>query len=69
MKPPQQWVRPTPEQLESLRRAVELGQVTEVEEWIVQLRKSQPDASEFAQLVQDAIRRLDFAFILRLLNE
>jgi signal transduction histidine kinase/DNA-binding NarL/FixJ family response regulator len=69
VKPPQQWVRPTPEQLESLRRAVELGQVTEVEEWIVQLRKSQPDASEFAQLVQDAIRRLDFAFILRLLNE
>ncbi|MBP9730658.1 MAG: response regulator [Moraxellaceae bacterium] len=69
VKPPQQWVRPTPEQLEPLRRAVELGQVTEVEEWIVQLRKSQPDASEFAQLVQDAIRRLDFAFIRRLLKE
>lgn len=68
LKPPQFWVKPSAELLLPLREALDLGQVTDIEEWVDQLLLAHPESAEFAQLVRDAVRRLDFAFIRRLLD-
>lgn len=66
--PSQDWVMPPAEALKSLRGALELGQITDIEDWVCQLKRDHPESIEFAELVQDAIRRLDLAFIRRLLE-
>lgn len=69
VRPPQQWVKPSKETLAPLREALELGQVTDMEEWADRLERACPESAEFAHLVRDAIGRLDFAFIRRLLED
>mgnify|MGYP002366276100 FL=1 len=68
VRPPQEWVMPPAEALRSLREALALGQITDIEDWVSQLLRDHPEATEFAQLVQDANRRLDLAFIRGLLE-
>lgn len=69
VKPPQEWRRPSAGSLDRLRAAVEMGQVTDIEEWVDDIIAAHPESQEFAQIVRDAVRRLDFKAIRRLLEQ
>lgn len=60
--------QPSAEALARLRRALELGQLTEIEEWVVEVSAAQPEAAGFAEAVAEAAGRLDFPAIRRLLG-
>lgn len=65
--PPQQWSPPSAEHLDRLRAAVDMGQVTDIEEWVDDIIRTHPESEEFALIVRDAVRRLNFSAIRRLL--
>lgn len=68
VRPPQEWSRPSDESLQRLRMAVDMGLVTDIEEWADGVMTAHPESEEFARMVRDAVRRLDFAAIRRLLD-
>lgn len=68
VRPPQEWSRPSDESLQRLRVAVDMGQVTDIEEWVDDVMTAHPESGEFARMVRDAVRRLDFSAIRRLLD-
>lgn len=64
----QQWIRPSAEVLAPLREALEMGQVTDIEDWAYQLIQEHPEFTGFAQAVLDAVKRIDLDAIHRLLE-
>lgn len=57
---------PSPARCAELRRAAEEGRVTDIEDWVCQVREMEPEAAAFTQAVLAAVRRLDLASILRM---
>lgn len=53
-------VRPPVPELQALSRMVDLGEVTAIREWSMQLRRDYPHCAEFADQVEKAITMLDF---------
>ncbi|MFN3586941.1 MAG: 7TM-DISM domain-containing protein, partial [Moraxellaceae bacterium] len=59
---------PSPEALARLRAALEMGQLTDIEDWAVEVEEAQPEAAGFARAVAEAAGRLDFPAIRRMLQ-
>ncbi|MDP2229090.1 MAG: ATP-binding protein, partial [Moraxellaceae bacterium] len=59
---------PSAASLAELELALGMGQVTDIEEWVAATMEAQPEAEGFAQAVLEAVRRLDFPAIRRLLD-
>jgi hypothetical protein len=60
--------RPPPAELETLRTAVEQGRISDVEDWVEHILANRPASRDFALAVRAAVRRLDLAAILALLE-
>lgn len=60
--------KPSAETLARLRMAVDMGQVTDIEEWVEQVLLLHPESAAFACDVREAVRRLDFARIRALME-
>ncbi|MCC2637426.1 MAG: ATPase-like protein [Moraxellaceae bacterium] len=51
--------RPSPAALQSLREAAAEGRISDIEDWVEQVLKREPEAAAFARKVREALRRLD----------
>lgn len=60
--------QPSAELLARLREAVDLGQITDIEEWVEQVLLLHPEWSGFALAVREAVRRLDFPCLRQLVG-
>lgn len=63
---PDSYSPPSRERLAELRRAAEEGRISDIEDWLAALQRSDPGAAGFANAVQNALRRLDLEAIRRM---